>query len=237
MSGYTDRSRSISSAALTRVSLVLLEAGVDFRIIGGSAVMAVLGHLSAQPVPDYVGTLDVDVAVRNTEDREVLSNILLRLPGAAPDPDDSDRIWVPVDVDGEDVMAPIDVVTSQLAELGPASADMPTLPLPALLLSKMRPYENKGAKGKDGYDAYMLLAHAASSPEEIARAAVEVLPRGLAEELLKLTNVFFVMKRRAARDAAMLLRDYHGVNKTEALRDAVHLAQRFVQELQRLLGA
>ena len=237
MSGYTDRSRSISAAALARVSLVLSEAGVDFRIIGGSAVMAVLRHISARQVPDYVGTLDVDVAVRNIEDREALCSILLQLPGATPDPDDSDRIRVPVEVDGELVMAPVDVVTSQLAEIGPVWADIPTLPLPALLLSKMRPYENEGAKGKDGYDAYMLFAHAASSPEEIARTAVEVLPRELAEELLKLINVFFVMKRRAARDAAMLLRDYHGFDKKEALRKAVHLAQRFVRELRQSLDA
>jgi hypothetical protein len=103
-----------------------------------------------------------------------------------------------------------------------------------LLLAKMRPYESKGAKAKDGYDAYMLLAFAAREPEELAQAAVE-LPRELATELLKLVEVFFIKKQRAARDAAILLRDYRGARKKTAARTAVDLATRFVRELSSLL--
>ncbi len=236
MSAYTERSRAISRAALVTVCRILKDSETEYRVIGGCAVLMVLEDSAGERAFDYVGTLDVDIATGDPQSRNALERTLLDA-GARHDPDDADRVWIPIELDGERVEAPVDVVASQLVMIAEASGDIPALPLPALLLSKMRPYGNKGAKGKDGYDAYMLLAHAASSPEKIARAAIEVLPRALAEELLKLTNVFFVMKRRAARDAAMLLRDYHGVNRNEALREAVHLAQRLVQELQRLLGA
>ena len=135
------------------------------------------------------------------------------------------------------VEAPVDLMTSSLLVAGAAGPSGGALPPPALLLSKLRPYEAKGEKDKDGYDAYMLLAHAADGPENLAVQCARDLPRDLALELLKLVQVFFLMKRKAARHASNIFAGYHGARRREAQRHAVTVAERFVRTLSERLGA
>jgi len=65
MPEYSDRSKAICLAALAEARRILHGCGVDFRVIGGSAVLEVMETRSSATAPvDYVGTLDVDLATR-----------------------------------------------------------------------------------------------------------------------------------------------------------------------------
>jgi hypothetical protein len=232
---YSDEATTICRSALEVVCDLLSSHGVSYCVIGGSAVLAILdarGERGSEV--GYVGTLDVDIAAANRDERAKIERVLIEA-GGRPAPDDPNRLLLPIEVDGETVDAPIDLPSSTLVGLGAVPTRIPTLTVPLLLLSKLRPYENKGAKDKDGYDAYVLLAHAVDTPEELAMETAETLPRDLAEELLKLIEVFFMKKRRAARDAANLLAQYRGADRSEIIPDAMNLATRFARRLRRLL--
>ena len=234
MPAYTDRSKRMCVAALARLEGLLSQIEFDYRIIGGSAVLLVVEAPARGCPADHVGTLDVDIAVQRPTEREALQRVLLD-SGGRQDPQNAIRIWIPVAVGDEDGEVPVDIITSDFVSLPPGQTSPPTLPPTALLLSKMRPYENKGAKGKDGYDAYMLLAHAAAEPEELAEDAIGELPEAAVGELLHLIEVFFMNKRRAARDAAMLLRVCRGADRSAVIRHAVTSAERFAHRLRSLL--
>ncbi|MEA3399874.1 MAG: hypothetical protein U9R79_01380 [Armatimonadota bacterium] len=241
MPAYTEGTKAACRGALAEIARILRASGIDYRVIGGSAILAIL---ESSPRPEaaamYVGTQDVDIAAADSATRDALKRLLLDA-GARPDPDDLDRVWLTVTVRREVVEAPIDVLTSSLLTTVPGrsavSSDLPVLATPALLLAKMRPYQNKQEKGKDGYDVYMLLAYAELSPEAIAEQCARELPPDLTAELLTLVEVFFLAKRRATRDAAAMLRDYHGITKSSAVRDVINVAERFARTLQSLLEA
>jgi len=237
MPAYSDRSKAICLAALAEVRRVLDGCGVDFRVIGGSAVLEVMQARPTAATPvDYVGTLDVDLATPDWRSRRELERLLIR-GGARRHATDPDRVLLSVTVEGDVVEAPVDLMTSSLFAAGAAGPSGSVLPLPALLLSKLRPYESKGEKDKDGYDAYMLLTHAAHDPEALAVECARDLPRDLALELLKLVEVFFLMKRKAARHASNIFAEYHGARRRDTQRLAVTAAERFVRTLRERLGA
>ena len=97
----------------------------------------------------------------------------------------------------------------------------------------MRPYRDGNSKWKDAYDVYYLLRYAAVSPEHLAAEVAVALPPELLDELVENLRVFFLMKRRAGRDAGMMIRDHHGVPKADTEKDALNLVQRFVEALER----
>lgn len=234
-SEYGDRSKAITAAALREIHGILEGRGVSFRVIGGAAVQVVLQSCSASEMAShYIGTLDVDLATADGTSRDELRRVLLEA-GARQDGGNPDRVWLLVDVDGDQLEAPVDTITLSLVGGVPDVAEGTVLSLPLLLLTKMRPYANDGEKGKDGYDVYMLLACAAGGPEVAAERCAEELPGDLAEELMRLAEVFFLITRRAARHAATVLRDYHNMTRREAFAEVTSVAERFVRTLRERL--
>jgi len=234
---YGDRTKAIAITALEEVHGLLEGRGINFRVIGGSAVIAVLQSCSASDMASqYVGTLDVDLATADLTSRNELREVLLRA-GARPDEGNPDRVWLPVAVDDEQLEAPVDVVALALLSSVPSGSGGAILAVPFLLLSKIRPYSNDGEKSKDGYDVYMLLAFGAGGPEAAAERCAQELPPDLADELLRLVEVFFLTTRKAARHAAVMLRDYHAMGRRDALADVMNIAERFVRTLRGRLDA
>jgi len=242
--------------ACTVVLLELMELLAPWEghivVVGGYAVQLMLSARGRQVGSDYVGTMDVDLMgdLPSVAARRLRGTLLDA--GYTEDGQMTDRLIRIVDVAGKPYEVPVDLMFGVSSErrryLEGADAQrlrgrlpsgtrtearVPIASLPDLLLMKMRAYADENDKGKDGYDVYQLIRHGAASPEALARRVAKALPDELLTELVGNLELFFLQKRRATRDAAMVMRDYHNQLKTEALRDVQQIVTRFVAGLRR----
>ncbi len=221
-------------------------------VVGGYAVQLTLSARGRRVGSDYVGTMDVDLMgdLPSVAARRLRRTLLDA--GYTEHGQMTDRLIRTVDVGGKPYDVPVDLMLGvssehrrylegavaqdlrwRLPSGTPTKARVLIASLPDLLLMKMRAYADENAKGKDGYDVYQLIRHGADSPEALARRVAEALPDELLTELVGDLELFFLQKKRATRDAAMVMRDYHNQLKTEALRDVQQIVTRFVASLRR----
>jgi len=221
-------------------------------VVGGCAVQLALSARGRQAGPDYVGTMDLDFMgdLPSAAARRLRGTLLGA--GYTEDGRISDRLIRTVDVAGKPYEVPVDLMLGLSSERRrylegadaqrlsgrlpcgtPTEARVPIASLPDLLLMKMRAYADENAKAKDGYDVYQLIRHGADSPEALAPQVAEALPDQLIAELLGNLELFFLQKKRATRDAAIMMREYHNQLKTAALRDVEQTVARFVAGLRR----
>ncbi len=221
-------------------------------VVGGYAVQLTLSARGRRVGSDYVGTMDVDLMgdLPSVAARRLRRTLLDA--GYTEHGQMTDRLIRTVDVGGKPYDMPVDLMLGvssehrrylegavaqdlrwRLPSGTPTKARVLIASLPDLLLMKMRAYADENAKGKDGYDVYQLIRHGADSPEALARRVAEALPDELLTELVGDLELFFLQKKRATRDAAMVMRDYHNQLKTEALRDVQQIVTRFVASLRR----
>ena len=232
--------------------LGLLEPWRDSLVlIGGWAVQIGLDqHSDPRDVRDYVGTMDVDFAgnIGMAHTRTIRGRLLEA--GYLQDDRMPERMIRIVQVGGEGYHVPVDLLmgvsvekrarqqratsvdlTGELPDGTAARVTARVASVADLLAMKMGPYADDNAKVKDGYDVYQLMRHAADSPEELAAEAAAILPPEVCSELARNIDVFFLKTKRAARDAAIMVRDFHGTPKADTVRDARNLAQRFLEAL------
>jgi len=222
-----------------------------FVVIGGWATHMLLHDSpNAQAMPDYVGTMDVDLSIclGPASVRAIRGELLSA--GYREDNSMPSRLLRTVQVSGSPYHVPVDLLAASSREYrnrvagGISFALSGTLPdghettlqvpivsMADLLVMKMRPYREKNEKAKDGYDVYYLLRYAAGSPERAAGQVAARLPADLRSELCDNLQLFFLQKKRAARDAAIMIRDFHSTPKAQALRDVEEVVRRFVAEL------
>ncbi len=219
-------------------------------LIGGWAVQMQLEQAHGAGDRDYMGTMDVDLdGDMGAAQAHTIRGRLIEA-GYREDESVPERLIRVIQVDGTAYEVPVDFLVgssvekrarqqragsvSLSGELPNGAAVQVTMQLVSvadLLVMKMRPYADDNAKMKDGYDVYQLLRHAAATPEDLAAGAAACLPPQLRRELARNMEVFFLKTKRAARDAGMMMRDFHGVNKRDTIQDAINLAERFVTAL------
>jgi len=232
--------------------LRLLEPWRDhLMLIGGWAVRLQLESVHRAEAQDYVGTMDVDIdGDIGAAQAHAIRGRLIEA-GYRQDERMSGRLVRTVEINGVGYEVPVDLMLGSSTQrhgraqralmldvegTGPDGTAVRrsarVVSVPDLLVMKLRPYADNDAKMKDGYDIYQLLHYAADTPEQLAAEVAAGLSQELRAELARNMRIFFLQTRRAARDAAIMMREFNAVPRKDALADAMGLARRFLDALE-----